>query len=82
MASSLDFLQAATINGLKSKFHPSCKSSWPKAKISSKLQVFMAFSQDFFQAATIHGLKQKFPQSCKSSWPQIEISFKLQVFMT
>jgi hypothetical protein len=56
MASSLDFLQAATINGLKPKFYPSCKSSWPKAKISYKLQDFMAFSQDFLQAVSLRRL--------------------------
>jgi hypothetical protein len=43
-------------------------SSWPQAKISSKLQVFMASSKDFLKAASLHGLKPK-------------ISFKLQVFM-
>jgi hypothetical protein len=68
MASSKDFPQ-------------SCNYSWPQTKISSKLQVFMAWSQDFLQAASLHGLKQKFHQSCKSSWPQAKISSKLQLFM-
>jgi hypothetical protein len=77
MASSHDFLQAATIHGLKPSFLSSCKSSWPKAKISLKLQVFMAFNQNFLQAATTNGLKQRFPQSYKCSWPLAKISSKL-----
>jgi hypothetical protein len=73
MASSQIFYQAATINGLKPRFPPSCNYSWPEAKISSKLQVFMALSQDFLQAASVHGLKQRFPQSCNYSWSQAKI---------
>jgi hypothetical protein len=61
MASSQDFFKAASFHGLKPKFLPSCKCSWPQAKISSKLQVFMTFKQKFLQAACLHGLKQKFP---------------------
>jgi hypothetical protein len=57
MAPSQDFLQGTTIHDLKQRFPPSCNLSWPQAKISSKLQVFMASSQDFLQAATILGLK-------------------------
>jgi hypothetical protein len=41
MASSQDFLKAASLYGLKPKFPSSCKCLWPQAKISSKLQVFM-----------------------------------------
>jgi hypothetical protein len=50
MASNQNFLKAASLHGLKQKFPPSCKSSWPFAKISSKLKLFMASSQDFFHA--------------------------------
>jgi hypothetical protein len=67
MASSHDFFQAASVHGLKPRFLPSCQSSWPQAKISSKLQVFMASSQDFLKAASLHGLKPKIPSSCKCS---------------
>jgi hypothetical protein len=63
MASSQNFLQAASVHGLKPRFPPNCNYSWPQAKISSKLQVFMASSKDFLKAATIHGLKPRFPQS-------------------
>jgi hypothetical protein len=76
------------------RFPLSCKSSWPQARITFKVLVFMAWSQDFLQATTIHGLKKIFfqaaslqslkpwfPQSCKSSWPQTKLSFELQVFM-
>jgi hypothetical protein len=69
MASSQDFLQAATIHGLKPRFLPSCNYSLPQAKISSKQQVFMASNQDFFQAASVLGLKEKFSPSCNYSWP-------------
>jgi hypothetical protein len=48
MASSKNFLKAATIHGLKPRF-------------PGKMQVFMASSKDFLKAATNHGLKQKFP---------------------
>jgi hypothetical protein len=51
------------------KFYQSCISSWPQAKISSKLQLYMASSQDFQQTAIIHGLKPRIPPSFKSSWP-------------
>jgi hypothetical protein len=81
MVSSQDFLQAAIIHGLKPRFPPSCKFPWPGAKISSKLQVSMAWSQDFLQAASVHGLKPRFPSSCNYSWPQAKISSKLQLFM-
>jgi hypothetical protein len=47
MDSSQYFFQAANIHGLNPEFPSSCKSAWPKAKISSKLQVSVAFSQDF-----------------------------------
>jgi hypothetical protein len=69
MASSQDFLQAATIQDLKPRFPENCNYSWHQAKISSKLQLFLASSQDFLQVASVHDLKRKFPSSCKSSWP-------------
>jgi hypothetical protein len=88
MASNKNFLKAATIHyqaasvhGLKQRFHPSCNYSWPLAKISYKLQLFMASSQDFFQAATIHGLRPRFPPSCNYKWPKDNFFSKLQVFM-
>jgi hypothetical protein len=65
MASSQDFLRAATIHGLNQKFPQSCNYSWPQAKISSELQLFMASNKNFRKAATIHGLKPRFPTSCK-----------------
>jgi hypothetical protein len=77
MALRRDFIQAASLHGLQHRFPPSCNNSWPQAKISFKLQVFMASSLDFLQAATINGLKPKFYPSCKSSWPKAKISSKL-----
>jgi hypothetical protein len=60
MASSQDYLQGASLHGLKPGFPPSYNYSWPqknflsssksskpKAMISSKLQVFMASNQTF-----------------------------------
>jgi hypothetical protein len=67
MASSQDFLQAASLHGLKPGLPSSCKSSWPQAKISSKLQLLMAASKDFLLDETIHGLKPRLPPSCKFS---------------
>jgi hypothetical protein len=34
MALTQDFLQNASIQSLKPRFHPSSKFSWPQAKIS------------------------------------------------
>jgi hypothetical protein len=67
MASSQDFFQAASLHDLKQRFPQSCNYSWPQAKISSKLQVFMASSIDFLQAATTNGLKPRFLSSCNYS---------------
>jgi hypothetical protein len=63
MASSQDFFQAASIHVLLPRFPQSCKSLWPKAKIFSKLQLFMASSKNYFQAAILHGLKKNFFQA-------------------
>jgi hypothetical protein len=81
MASSQVFFQAASLHGLEPGFPDNCKSLWPQAKISSKLQLFMALDQNFLKAASVHGLKPRFPPSYNYSWPQAKISSKLQLFM-
>jgi hypothetical protein len=53
MASRKDFLKAASLHGLKPEIPSRCKCSWPQAKISSKLQVFMASSKNFLKAASV-----------------------------
>jgi hypothetical protein len=55
-----DFLKAASHCGLKPRFSPSFDYSWPQAKITSKLQFFMASKKISFKLKVFKASSQDF----------------------